>query len=100
MLQEPLRESVARFMAYVHTSVNQASRQYLQSDRRYNYTTPKSFLEQISLYSRLLTTKNAELAAKVGNAVTEECCRRRGPCFLWCKTCKLSVWRPTRLSVV
>ncbi|XP_034234645.1 dynein beta chain, ciliary [Thrips palmi] len=64
-LPEPLRDSVARFMAYVHTSVNQASRQYLQSDRRYNYTTPKSFLEQISLYSRLLTTKNAELAAKV-----------------------------------
>lgn len=64
-LQEGLRESVARFMAYVHTAVNQASRQYLQSDRRYNYTTPKSFLEQISLYSRLLTTKNAELAAKV-----------------------------------
>ena len=52
-------------MAHVHTSVNQASRQYLQSDRRYNYTTPKSFLEQISLYSRLLATKNAELAAKV-----------------------------------
>lgn len=63
--QEPLRDSVARFMAHVHTAVNQASRQYLQSDRRYNYTTPKSFLEQISLYSRLLTTKNAELAAKV-----------------------------------
>jgi len=52
-------------MAFVHTSVNQASRQYLQSERRYNYTTPKSFLEQISLYSRLLHQKSEQLAAKV-----------------------------------
>lgn len=52
-------------MAYVHIQVNATSRVYLQSERRYNYTTPKSFLEQISLYSKLLQMKSAELASKV-----------------------------------
>lgn len=52
-------------MAYAHTSVNTTSRIYLQNERRYNYTTPKSFLEQISLYSKLLKMKSAELSGKV-----------------------------------
>jgi len=52
-------------MAHAHTSVNIASRHYLSSERRYNYTTPKSFLEQISLYTRLLKTKTSELRARV-----------------------------------
>ncbi|KAG8321107.1 hypothetical protein J6590_052483 [Homalodisca vitripennis] len=65
VLPEHYRESVARFMAYVHIQVNATSRVYLQSERRYNYTTPKSFLEQISLYSKLLEMKSAELASKV-----------------------------------
>lgn len=52
-------------MAYAHTSVNSMSRIYLQNERRYNYTTPKSFLEQISLYSRLLRLKSAELSGKI-----------------------------------
>ncbi|XP_019887304.2 dynein beta chain, ciliary [Ooceraea biroi] len=64
-LPETYRESAAKFMAQAHTSVNIASRQYLSSERRYNYTTPKSFLEQISLYIRLLKTKSSELRARV-----------------------------------
>lgn len=52
-------------MAHAHTSVNAASRHYLASERRYNYTTPKSFLEQISLYTRLLKTKASELRGRV-----------------------------------
>ncbi len=35
-------------MAFVHTSVNEMSKQYLANERRYNYTTPKSFLELVS----------------------------------------------------
>ncbi|CAH1732929.1 unnamed protein product [Aphis gossypii] len=65
VLPENFRESVAKFMGYAHTQVNIISRIYLQSDRRYNYTTPKSFLEQISLYSKLLRRKSAELASKI-----------------------------------
>lgn len=52
-------------MAYVHTSVNSISKLYLQNERRYNYTTPKSYLEQITLYSKLLLQKSVELQAKV-----------------------------------
>ena len=33
--------------------------------RRYNYTTPKSFLEQIKLYESLLGVKGKELQAKM-----------------------------------
>ncbi|XP_050527559.1 dynein beta chain, ciliary isoform X2 [Daktulosphaira vitifoliae] len=65
VLPENFKESVAKFMSYAHTQVNTISRVYLQSDRRYNYTTPKSFLEQISLYSKLLRRKSAELAGKI-----------------------------------
>ena len=52
-------------MAYVHKSVNEMSTQYLTNERRYNYTTPKSFLEQITLYQNLLSKKNQELQAKI-----------------------------------
>ncbi|PSN46658.1 Dynein beta chain [Blattella germanica] len=65
VLPECYRDPVARFMGFVHTSVNSMSRVYLQNERRYNYTTPKSFLEQISLYSKLLRQKTAELTGKV-----------------------------------
>lgn len=52
-------------MSFVHTSVNNVSAIYLQNERRYNYTTPKSFLEQISLYSKLLTEKLHDLEAMI-----------------------------------
>lgn len=44
-------------MAYVLNSVNKMSSIYLTNERRFNYTTPKSFLELISLYKKLLTEK-------------------------------------------
>uniref|UniRef100_A0A8D9BW96 Dynein beta chain, ciliary n=3 Tax=Cacopsylla melanoneura TaxID=428564 RepID=A0A8D9BW96_9HEMI len=56
-LAEGLRKPCAVFMAFVHSSVNQISTSFLLNERRYNYTTPKSFLEQIDLYAKLLTTK-------------------------------------------
>ncbi|KAJ8736094.1 hypothetical protein PYW08_006750 [Mythimna loreyi] len=60
-----LRDSISRFMAYVHTSVNIMSKAYLANERRYNYTTPKSYLEQISLYAKLVNNKTDELRAKI-----------------------------------
>ena len=52
-------------MSHVHKSVNEVSHQFLVNERRYNYTTPKSFLEQIKLYQNLLQKKNNELQAKI-----------------------------------
>lgn len=65
VLPETHRDSVAKFMAYVHTSVNAMSKVYLQTERRYNYTTPKSYLEQISLYLKLLNHKHDDLQGKI-----------------------------------
>jgi len=59
-----MRESIALFMSNVHKSVNEMSQVYLTNERRYNYTTPKSFLEQIKLYQNLLQAKFDELHAK------------------------------------
>ncbi|XP_047143157.1 dynein beta chain, ciliary isoform X1 [Hydra vulgaris] len=55
------KQSVAEFLAYTHTSVNLMSQTYLVNERRYNYTTPKSFLEQISLYKNLIKRKSRDL---------------------------------------
>lgn len=52
-------------MAYVHITVNEMSHSYLGNERRYNYTTPKSFLEQIKLYQNLLLKKRNQLTAKM-----------------------------------
>ena len=58
--------SVAQFMAYVHASVNEISKAYLLNDRRHNYTTPKSYLELINLYVKVLSAKHEEVKSKMG----------------------------------
>ncbi|XP_061233427.1 dynein axonemal heavy chain 17 isoform X1 [Neopsephotus bourkii] len=60
-----VKVSISKFMAYVHISVKEVSQLYLAAERRYNYTTPKSFLEQIQLYQNLLAKKRGELRAKI-----------------------------------
>ncbi len=60
-----MKESISKFMAYVHMSVNQTSKEYLTNERRYNYTTPKSFLEQIKLYHSLLGQRSKDLTTKM-----------------------------------
>lgn len=52
-------------MAYVHVSVTEACRSMLLTDGRYAYTTPKSFLEQIQLFLRLLERETNLLTSKV-----------------------------------
>lgn len=56
-----LKKPVSLSMAHVHSSVNTMSSKYLLNDRRYNYTTPKSFLEQINLYMKLLVSKTNDI---------------------------------------
>ncbi|XP_065503599.1 dynein axonemal heavy chain 9 [Caloenas nicobarica] len=65
IVEDSVKDSISKFMAYVHTSVNEISRLYLSNERRYNYTTPKSFLEQIKLYQNLLLKKGKDLKAKM-----------------------------------
>ncbi|XP_076257481.1 dynein beta chain, ciliary-like [Rhynchophorus ferrugineus] len=61
VLPKDLVNSVSLFMSHVHGVVNNFSEIYLQNEKRYNYTTPKSFLEQIDLYSKLLTEKTEDI---------------------------------------
>ncbi|CAB1446422.1 unnamed protein product, partial [Pleuronectes platessa] len=64
-IEPAVQESISLFMAYVHTSVNQASEKYQRNEKRYNYTTPKSFLQQITLYRNLLEKSRAQLQHKM-----------------------------------
>ena len=37
----------------------------MENEKRYNYTTPKTFLEQINLYGKLLSTKTKDLKGRI-----------------------------------
>jgi len=54
MASDELRENVAHHMAYVHESVESCTGAYRAQERRNVYTTPKSYLELIQLYKKLL----------------------------------------------
>lgn len=56
-----LKDSVSLFMADANGLVNQMSIAYDQVERRKAYTTPKSFLELISLYIKLLHGRRREI---------------------------------------
>lgn len=62
-IEDDVRDNISTHMAFVHTEVTTASVHYFQSVRRYCYTTPKSYLELISLYKTLLAQKRESLAA-------------------------------------
>ncbi|XP_058415682.1 dynein axonemal heavy chain 9 [Diceros bicornis minor] len=64
-IEPTVKQSISKFMAFVHTSVNQTSQSYLSNEQRYNYTTPKSFLEFIRLYQSLLRRNGRELKSKM-----------------------------------
>ncbi|XP_017082814.2 dynein heavy chain 17, axonemal [Drosophila eugracilis] len=81
ILEPELVPPIGCFMAYVHGTVNQISRIYLQNEKRYNYTTPKTFLEYIFLYRKLLVDKNGEFAERIarlqsGMSKLAECARQ------------------------
>jgi hypothetical protein len=51
-------------MPYSFALVNKVSKKFFDVERRYNYTTPKTFLELIKLYKNVLLTKRK--ATQVG----------------------------------
>ena len=56
-----IAENVSYHMAEVHLSVTNLSAQYLTQQRRYNYTTLKSYLELIGFYKYQLELKRTDL---------------------------------------
>ena len=58
---DELRLSLAKHMGMVHLSVSDKSLVFKERLRRFNYVTPKSFLELISFYKMLLADKTTAL---------------------------------------
>jgi dynein heavy chain len=59
------KENVAHHMAEVHLSVTLKSVEYKAKNRRFNYVTPKSYLELINFYKGLLQKKREESSAQI-----------------------------------
>ena len=62
---DDLRIQMSKHMAMVHGSVISTSEEYLAAFRRYNYVTPKSFLELIEFYKTLLAQKRTNARQKI-----------------------------------
>ena len=56
-----IKANLAQHMAFEHLSSGEQGNIYLQTQRRYNYVTPKSFLELIDFYKSLLIEKRGEV---------------------------------------
>lgn len=59
------KKNLAMHMAEEHLSVAKMSEHYLETQRRYNYVTPKSFLEFLNFFDRLLIYKQSQLQSKI-----------------------------------
>lgn len=71
---EEVRQTVVAFMPFSFSSVNETSKKYLELERRYSYTTPKSFLELIKLYRSILGQKRQALndnLERLGNGLNK-----------------------------
>ena len=60
-----LRLVVEQFLPYSFTEVEKMAKTYLLKERRYVYSTPKSFLEFLKLYQVLLEQKRREATADI-----------------------------------
>eukprot|EP00929_Paragymnodinium_shiwhaense_P077081 TRINITY_DN3967_c0_g2_i2.p1 TRINITY_DN3967_c0_g2~~TRINITY_DN3967_c0_g2_i2.p1 ORF type:complete len:4576 (+),score=1729.31 TRINITY_DN3967_c0_g2_i2:93-13820(+) len=58
---ESMLGSVAANMAETHLSIDSANKRFLVEERRFNYTTPKSFLELISFYIKMLMERQSKV---------------------------------------
>lgn len=59
------RAGIENFMPFSFTSVNQCAERFFLVERRYVYTTPKSYLELLQLYKKILRKKVKEYAAAI-----------------------------------
>lgn len=62
---DEIRKNVSLNMAEVHTSIDEANEKFKRLERRFNYTTPKSFLELIDFYKKLLSEKRNNIDAQI-----------------------------------
>eukprot|EP00818_Percolomonas_sp_WS_P004801 CAMPEP_0117449454 /NCGR_PEP_ID=MMETSP0759-20121206/7954_1 /TAXON_ID=63605 /ORGANISM="Percolomonas cosmopolitus, Strain WS" /LENGTH=4456 /DNA_ID=CAMNT_0005241931 /DNA_START=311 /DNA_END=13681 /DNA_ORIENTATION=- len=63
-IPEENREDIVQHMIKVHLSVGEYSRRFEQELRRYNYVTPKNYLDYIAMYKQMLDRNRKELDTK------------------------------------
>ena len=57
MPTDAIREAIVKFMPFSFTIVNEFSDKIKEVERRFVYTTPKSFLELVKLFKNMLGKK-------------------------------------------
>lgn len=57
MPSDEVRAAIVKFMPFSFTVVNEFSEKIKEVERRYVYTTPKSFLELVKLFKNMLDKK-------------------------------------------
>ena len=62
---QAVRDVVESFLPYSFTQVNLMAQKFKIAERRHVYTTPKSFLELLKLYSMLLGSKRSEADSSI-----------------------------------
>mmetsp|Transcript_1247 Transcript_1247/g.1745 ORF Transcript_1247/g.1745 Transcript_1247/m.1745 type:complete len:151 (-) Transcript_1247:4462-4914(-) len=62
---EKIKDQIALNMAEVHSSIDEANEKFFKIERRYNYTTPKSFLELIEFYKSTLVEKRSAIVRNI-----------------------------------
>ena len=62
---DEIRAAIGAHMAEVHLSIGEANLEFLAAERRYNYTTPTSFLELINFYKLLLGKKRGKITDQI-----------------------------------
>eukprot|EP00698_Gefionella_okellyi_P011837 TRINITY_DN3147_c0_g1_i1.p1 TRINITY_DN3147_c0_g1~~TRINITY_DN3147_c0_g1_i1.p1 ORF type:complete len:4003 (-),score=857.71 TRINITY_DN3147_c0_g1_i1:159-12167(-) len=67
---EAARDGITRFMPFAFKAVNEVSARYLEIERRYNYTTPKSFLGVVDLYKSMLSKRRQVLTRAIDRLQT------------------------------
>eukprot|EP01012_Entosiphon_sulcatum_P019543 TRINITY_DN24443_c0_g2_i1.p1 TRINITY_DN24443_c0_g2~~TRINITY_DN24443_c0_g2_i1.p1 ORF type:complete len:4685 (-),score=794.60 TRINITY_DN24443_c0_g2_i1:231-14285(-) len=65
-----VRAKVVEFMAFAHYEVKRACQVYNDTENRHVYATPKSYLELIDVYRRILSLKLAEIDERKGRLET------------------------------
>lgn len=65
MPNEEIRLAVVEHMTEVHGSIDEANERFLKLERRHNATTPKSFLELIEFYKKVLFDKRGQIDKQI-----------------------------------
>ena len=65
-----IRQGVVDFMPHSFALVNKASARFKDVERRFNYTTPKTFLELIKLYKNVLAKKREKTTVSIDRLET------------------------------